>query len=194
MSDACSDSGPSTTRWARSRCPPTRCGGRRRRAPSRTSRSAGSRCRRASSTRSPASRPRPPTVNAELGVLDAGPRPGHRRGGRRGRGRRARRRVPHRRLPDRVRHLDEHERQRGRRPARAPREPALDVHPNDHVNAGQSSNDTFPSALRIAADVGRRRSTSSRPSSTSRRRWAARSRSSPTSSRRAAPTSWTPCR
>jgi fumarate hydratase, class II len=27
----------------------------------------------------------------------------------------------------------------------------LDVHPNDHVNAGQSSNDTFPSALRIAA-------------------------------------------
>ncbi len=27
----------------------------------------------------------------------------------------------------------------------------LNVHPNDHVNAGQSSNDTFPSALRIAA-------------------------------------------
>jgi len=27
------------------------------------------------------------------------------------------------------------------------------VHPNDHVNAGQSSNDTFPSALRIAATV-----------------------------------------
>ncbi|EWT00014.1 aspartate ammonia-lyase [Intrasporangium oryzae NRRL B-24470] len=27
----------------------------------------------------------------------------------------------------------------------------LDIHPNDHVNAGQSSNDTFPSALRIAA-------------------------------------------
>ena len=27
----------------------------------------------------------------------------------------------------------------------------LTVHPNDHVNAGQSSNDTFPSALRIAA-------------------------------------------
>jgi fumarate hydratase class II len=27
----------------------------------------------------------------------------------------------------------------------------LGVHPNDHVNAGQSSNDTFPSALRIAA-------------------------------------------
>jgi fumarate hydratase, class II len=27
------------------------------------------------------------------------------------------------------------------------------VHPNDHVNAGQSSNDTFPSALRIAATM-----------------------------------------
>jgi fumarate hydratase class II len=26
-----------------------------------------------------------------------------------------------------------------------------DVHPNDHVNAGQSSNDTFPSALHLAA-------------------------------------------
>jgi fumarate hydratase class II len=29
----------------------------------------------------------------------------------------------------------------------------LDVHPNDHVNYGQSSNDTFPSALRIAATL-----------------------------------------
>ena len=29
----------------------------------------------------------------------------------------------------------------------------VDVHPNDHVNAGQSSNDTFPSALRIAATL-----------------------------------------
>ncbi len=27
----------------------------------------------------------------------------------------------------------------------------LEIHPNDHVNMGQSSNDTFPSALRIAA-------------------------------------------
>ncbi len=27
----------------------------------------------------------------------------------------------------------------------------LEVHPNDHVNAGQSSNDTFPTALRVAA-------------------------------------------
>ena len=27
----------------------------------------------------------------------------------------------------------------------------LDIHPNDHVNAGQSSNDTFPAAIRVAA-------------------------------------------
>ena len=27
----------------------------------------------------------------------------------------------------------------------------LKVHPNDHVNRGQSSNDTFPTAIRIAA-------------------------------------------
>ncbi|WP_270886225.1 class II fumarate hydratase [Pedococcus sp. 5OH_020] len=31
------------------------------------------------------------------------------------------------------------------------------VHPNDHVNAGQSSNDTFPSALRIAATLAAHR-------------------------------------
>src|SRR6478672_10345301 len=29
----------------------------------------------------------------------------------------------------------------------------LPVHPNDHVNAGQSSNDTFPTAIRVAAAV-----------------------------------------
>src|SRR5258707_2977722 len=28
------------------------------------------------------------------------------------------------------------------------------VHPNDHVNCGQSSNDVIPSAIHIAADVG----------------------------------------
>jgi fumarate hydratase class II len=31
------------------------------------------------------------------------------------------------------------------------------VHPNDHVNMGQSSNDTFPSAMSIAAAVGTKR-------------------------------------
>ncbi len=29
----------------------------------------------------------------------------------------------------------------------------LDIHPNDHVNAGQSSNDTFPTAMRVAATL-----------------------------------------
>ena len=32
----------------------------------------------------------------------------------------------------------------------------LEVHPNDHVNAGQSSNDTFPSAIRVAAVLSTR--------------------------------------
>jgi fumarate hydratase class II len=32
----------------------------------------------------------------------------------------------------------------------------LEVHPNDHVNAGQSSNDTFPTAIRIAAVLSTR--------------------------------------
>ena len=29
----------------------------------------------------------------------------------------------------------------------------LRIHPNDHVNFGQSSNDVFPTAIRIAAAV-----------------------------------------
>ena len=32
----------------------------------------------------------------------------------------------------------------------------LDIHPNDHVNAGQSSNDTFPTAIRVAAVLATR--------------------------------------
>jgi fumarate hydratase class II len=32
----------------------------------------------------------------------------------------------------------------------------LPVHPNDHVNAGQSSNDTFPTAIRVAAALATR--------------------------------------
>ena len=32
-------------------------------------------------------------------------------------------------------------------------DPALPVHPNDHVNMSQSSNDTFPTAMHIAAAV-----------------------------------------
>ena len=30
------------------------------------------------------------------------------------------------------------------------------MHPNDHVNAAQSSNDTFPSAIHVAAVLGTR--------------------------------------
>ncbi|HEY7625774.1 MAG TPA: class II fumarate hydratase [Ilumatobacteraceae bacterium] len=37
------------------------------------------------------------------------------------------------------------------RSAQQPASPDQDVHPNDHVNASQSSNDTFPSAARVAA-------------------------------------------
>ena len=50
------------------------------------------------------------------------------------------------------------------------------VHPNDEVNASQSSNDVFPTAIHVAAAVARRAATCSRPSttwpacSTSRRR------------------------
>ena len=57
----------------------------------------------------------------------------------------------------------------------------VEVHPNDHVNASQSSNDTFPTA----DPRGRRRSpwstTCCRRSTCSPPRWRARPRSSPTS-------------
>jgi fumarate hydratase class II len=36
----------------------------------------------------------------------------------------------------------------------ATRSLGADVHPNDHVNASQSSNDTFPSAIHVAATAG----------------------------------------
>ena len=36
----------------------------------------------------------------------------------------------------------------------ATRSHGVDVHPNDHVNASQSSNDTFPSAIHVAATAG----------------------------------------
>ena len=69
---------------------------------------------------------------------------------------RARRPLRPRRLPDRLRHLDQHERQRGHRQPRD-RDPAAassarksPVHPNDHVNMGQSSNDVIPTAIHLA--------------------------------------------
>ena len=63
------------------------------------------------------------------------------------------------------------------------------VHPNDHVNMGQSSNDVFPSAVHLAA--ARRDAAPSccpRSSGSSRLARSARPTSSPTSSRPAAPT------
>ncbi len=56
-------------------------------------------------------------VNGELGLLGQAERLPHREGRRGDRRGQARRAVPDRRLPDRLGHLDEHERQRGHRPA-----------------------------------------------------------------------------
>ncbi len=64
-------------------------------------------------------------------------------------------RIPAGRLADGLRHAVQHERQRG------DLEPAIEmlggvmgskkpVHPNDHVNMSQSSNDTYPTAMHIA--------------------------------------------
>ena len=84
---------------------------------------------------------------------------------RRARGRRRLRRpVPDRRVPDRLGHLVEHERQRGDRHPGQPGSWARPVHPNDHVNASQSSNDVFPSSIHLAATAVHRR----RPAA---RRW-----------------------
>ena len=69
---------------------------------------------------------------------------------------RAARSVHRRRDPGRRRHLDKHERQRGHRQpgagaARAPKGDYKRLHPNEHVNLGQSTNDVYPTALKIAA-------------------------------------------
>ena len=55
-------------------------------------------------------------------------------------------------LPDRIWHVHQHERQRSHRP---PRESGIGpaIHPNDHVNASQSSNDTFPTAIHLAVAI-----------------------------------------
>ena len=95
---------------------------------------------------------RPRRVNADLGVITAEQGDGDRDGGRgevaAGEHLDA---LPARRLPDRLGHQLQHEHQRG---ARLPRDRAgADVHPNDHVNASQSSNDTFPTAIHVAATL-----------------------------------------
>ena len=90
-------------------------------------------------------------TNAQLGVLERRAGRGHREGGGSRCGRRARRRVSDRRVPDRLGHLEQHERQRGDRLAGQSTVLGEPVHPNDDVNASQSSNDVFPSAIHIAA-------------------------------------------
>jgi fumarate hydratase, class II len=61
------------------------------------------------------------------------------------------------------------------------------VHPNDHVNMSQSSNDTFPTAMHIAC-AERSPPTCCRRCSTCTRRSTPRRRPGRTSSRSAAPT------
>ena len=68
-----------------------------------------------------------------------------------------------------------------------------DVHANDHVNMGQSSNDVFPSAVHLAA-LGGSRATSCPRSDSSPNRSSARRPSSTTSSSRGGRTGWMPCR
>ena len=81
---------------------------------------------RASSARSPWSSWPPPRRTRELGLLDADVAAAIAAAARGGRRRRLRRPVPDRHLPDRLRDLDEHEHERGRRPPRrrAARRPA----------------------------------------------------------------------
>ena len=95
-------------------------------------------------------------ANAALGRLDARSRDGHRRGRRRGARGVAARPVRRRRVPGRRRHVAQHERERGAGEPRRTRCSAgargdyTRVHPNDHVNMGQSTNDVFPTATRLA--------------------------------------------
>ena len=68
------------------------------------------------------------------------------------------RRVPDRRVPDRLGHVNQHEHQRGhRQPGQRAAAGGRPVHPNDHVNTSQSSNDVFPSAIHLAARDGDQR-------------------------------------
>ena len=113
--------GPSTTRWARCGCPPTRCGARRPSVRSRTSRSAGPRSSRGWSVRWPWSSRRPPAPTGGSACVDRGAGRRDRGGRRQRRGGRAPRPLPRRRLPDRVRHQLQHEHERGARQPRRPR-------------------------------------------------------------------------
>ena len=68
------------------------------------------------------------------------------------------------------------------------------VHPNDHVNMGQSSNDVFPSAVHLAALDRGDQPAAARAQAARALARRARPSASRTSSSPAARTSWTPCR
>ena len=89
-------------------------------------------------------------TNAELGVLSAEKASDDRRGLRRDPGRHPRRPLPAGRLADRLRHADEHERQRGRQPTAPSRWSAARSAarsrstPTTTSTSRSRSNDTFP--------------------------------------------------
>ncbi|MEZ5394880.1 MAG: lyase family protein [Bryobacterales bacterium] len=58
--------------------------------------------------------------------------------------------LPARHLPDGLGHVDQHERQQVIANLASVRLGSK-VHPNDHVNMGQSSNDVIPTAIHVAA-------------------------------------------
>ena len=98
-------------------------------------------------------------ANVELEAFGPGKRRSDRSGRRRSHRRQARRSLSARHLADRLRHADQHERQRGDqqpgdRDCRRCDGKQKPIHPNDDVNKAQSSNDTFPTAMHIAAVEG----------------------------------------
>ena len=142
-------SGSSTTPWARSTCPRRRCGGRRPSAPSRTSRSPGAAWSGPRSARSGWSRRPRHGSTGGIGVLEpevadaiaeaadevaAGEHDEH--------------------FP-----IDVFQTGSGTSSNMNANEviaslaaaAGVEVHPNDHVNASQSSNDVFPTTIHLAA-------------------------------------------
>ena len=73
-------------------------------------------------------------------------------------------------------------------------QPDKPIHPNDHVNMGQSTNDIFPTAIHVAVAVAIDRDADPRPGQAQRSARRKGRRSGPTSSRSAARTWPTPRR